>query len=534
MESFVARIRDTRFLLVLSLSLIVLVAAYFRLTDYADLARFNNDQVRDIGIVEAFAEGEWPLLGPKAGGTDFQLGPAFYYLEYVSGLLFGLTPAGTTLLVPLLALAALLLWYWLFRAYLTQPVALALVGLASVSAFLIKYARFGWNPNFLVFFLPLFLIALLRISDPDERRLVRWYLLAGISMGIGMQLHTLTLLLMPALFIIAHGYRSVVTRRLSLPQLSAALLAAALLFLPVFISEYRTGGANTAAFFAGLTAKTEAKADDLPAALVTADFFLQGQAVVLTGFEPRGQWVNPDAWAKVFTPANTLLLIFSILTITLGAWAAIYRFRSPSTSPAERRALTGLAILIALTGLLFLIIGNELNLRFFVLIAFIPYLLLGLALSAGLDWTTSRPSLRVALLSLALGIGVGLITSNLFAYRSTYDFDHPRSLTKAYGGISLGEARGLAEAIREALGKEPRYQPAVSTFDHERSIQYFLDRDDIVLDTIREQSSRSEGRWLILWRDAGRQSFEPFVGRFDATPIDTVGRFELYWLEPRH
>ena len=62
------------------LLLIILFGAFLRLYNFEELLRFNNDQVRDIQIVEQIKNGEPIYLGPKAGGTKFNLGPAFYYL----------------------------------------------------------------------------------------------------------------------------------------------------------------------------------------------------------------------------------------------------------------------------------------------------------------------------------------------------------------------------------------------------------------------------------------------------------------------
>ncbi|KKP72503.1 MAG: hypothetical protein UR65_C0014G0016 [Candidatus Moranbacteria bacterium GW2011_GWE2_35_164] len=80
---------------ILILVIIIVIGAFLRLYDFNDLLRFNNDQVRDAQIIDAMHSGEnFPLFGPKAGGTKFNLGGAFYYLEYLSGAIFGFSPAG--------------------------------------------------------------------------------------------------------------------------------------------------------------------------------------------------------------------------------------------------------------------------------------------------------------------------------------------------------------------------------------------------------------------------------------------------------
>ena len=72
-------------------SLVIALAIFLRVWHFSDWLFFKMDQARDASIIkQAFELGPgWlPLLGPKAGGTDLNLGPAFYYFQYLAASLF--------------------------------------------------------------------------------------------------------------------------------------------------------------------------------------------------------------------------------------------------------------------------------------------------------------------------------------------------------------------------------------------------------------------------------------------------------------
>src|SRR6266704_2652101 len=70
------------------------VGIFLRTYHHHDWLRFNADQGRDAEIVSAVVDVTMPipLLGPKAGGTEFKLGGAFYYFEIAAAKIFGNTP----------------------------------------------------------------------------------------------------------------------------------------------------------------------------------------------------------------------------------------------------------------------------------------------------------------------------------------------------------------------------------------------------------------------------------------------------------
>jgi len=185
------------------LLLIILFGAFLRLYNFEELLRFNNDQVRDIQIVEQIKNGEPIYLGPKAGGTKFNLGPAFYYLEYLSGLIFGFSPTGIAFFIPLLSIASIYLFYILFKKIFSQKITFTLTFLYAISFFALKYSHFAWNPNPTPFFVLSFLLLIYQIRENQNWKK---FLLLGLIIGIGIQLHTTLLVAMPIFTFLTLGY----------------------------------------------------------------------------------------------------------------------------------------------------------------------------------------------------------------------------------------------------------------------------------------------------------------------------------------
>lgn len=515
--------KHSRVFTFLALGLIILFGAWLRLFDYSELTRFNNDQVRDIMLVEAMHEGVWPSLGPKAGGTEFKLGPGFYYLEYLSSLLFGLNPVGSTLLIPLLSLAALGLFFILLRKVTSLPIALSLTLLTTSSFYLIKYARFGWNPNFIPFFLLGFLFILIKILRPETRQLPLWYALAGLCMGIGMQLHTLMFMSLPLLFLIT--IILVWKRQQFLPLKGICITGGLvlLLFLPVLHFELTHQWSNTRAFFSGTEKKALASESFFDNTLETLHIFGQGSVYTLTGFEPEKNWLRP--W-KLFMSGEVSEITLFLLGASLILFGNYCLFRTIRNTPSgeKRDALILLSSLGVIILTAFLIIGNELNIRFFIILFPLPFLLLGLIYEHLIKWQRMVGFFVLTLTTLIFTGG------NLKSVAQVYDFEHPRSYTGAYGGISLGESKLIAQAM---IGDTEEATLFIAPFVFDRSVEYFVQKAGKKLITIKDTAPEKKPRFLILFRDAKPSALDQYQATFTIEHKTTIGRFNIFWLETK-
>ena len=116
---------------------IILIGIFLRTYNFHDWLRFNADQSRDAEVVSNSLEGKssLPLLGPKAGGTEFRLGPIFYYFQTASAAFFGNQPdkmAYPDLFFSILSIPLLFLF---LRKLFSERIALSSTAIYSLSFF---------------------------------------------------------------------------------------------------------------------------------------------------------------------------------------------------------------------------------------------------------------------------------------------------------------------------------------------------------------------------------------------------------------
>ena len=123
---------------------------FLRAYHFSDWLHFELDQARDARIVDDGLRGDFfdlPLLGPKAGGTALRLPPGFYYLEYMSAVVFGGTPYGIAAIVMILSTLSIPVFFFLVRRFFSVKLGLLLTLLFAGSEYFVMYGRFAWNPN---------------------------------------------------------------------------------------------------------------------------------------------------------------------------------------------------------------------------------------------------------------------------------------------------------------------------------------------------------------------------------------------------
>ncbi len=164
------------------LLIILAVAAYLRLYDIAGYMTFLGDEGRDVLIVKRMiVDHKFTLLGPTASVGGFFLGPIYYYFMLPFLWAWQLNPVGPAVMVALFGVATVLLVYIVGAGFFNRRVGLMAASLYAVSPLVIAYSRSSWNPNLVPFF------SLILIYFLQKRK----FLLAGIALGIGLQLHYL-------------------------------------------------------------------------------------------------------------------------------------------------------------------------------------------------------------------------------------------------------------------------------------------------------------------------------------------------------
>jgi 4-amino-4-deoxy-L-arabinose transferase-like glycosyltransferase len=371
----------------LILAAIILFGIILRTYHFHDWLRFNPDQSRDAELVSSVVNGEQPLplLGPKAGGTEFRLGPAFYYFQYLAAKIFGDYPDKMAYPDLFFSILSIPLLFFLSKKYFNSKIALALAAVYAFSFYAIRYSRFAWNPNSAPFWTMLFLYALLEIFDSSEGPLDRfdklaaskirikkimWSVLAGAAVGIGIQLHTFLFVILPLLTIICFAYFAVKNKKI-LKYFVVVFLVAVILNIPQLLNEVRTGGANMDAFVHGASKKQEK--EPLYSRVVRAGACF---AVINTYAISS---VGGSSSCELYSAKNKFGAAFAILVSLFFLGGMGLAVRGLKRQDSGKRRFLGL--FLAYTGLSFLIIipvAFEVSMRYFLTLIFMPFIFLGL------------------------------------------------------------------------------------------------------------------------------------------------------------
>lgn len=456
------------------LVLIILIGASLRLYKFHNFVRFNSDQVRDSKIVDKMIEEkDFPLLGPPAASTQFKLGPAYYYMEYLSSLIFGNNPSGVAFFVVILSIFSIPLLFVFLRYYFFEDLSLFLTFLYAVSFYAIKYSRFTWNPNVIPFFLLIFLILLLKLSLKKEldKKFLRLFLLIGIVIGISIQLHTILMALMPLMFFSVCIYLYFKTKNIksTVSGFILAVFAAFLLNIPVFVYDLKNDGKNFKAFFSVAQNRTGENVSVSEKFSKTGQFFVQSSIYVLSGYEPTKNWTEIKKFLNKKNSSEIMSAITGTLFLLLGLLTLISCFLKEKRE--KRKIFLGISLgIIIFSTPIFMLVTEMLKSRFFIVIFFIPFLLLGIILNKLTEFIGKKTTYIFI-----IGLIVLLSFLNFRVFSGIYsDRDYQRK-NSLYGGISLKETEDISRFIVDYSKKEASHKEKIylSEFEFFQSVNYF-------------------------------------------------------------
>jgi 4-amino-4-deoxy-L-arabinose transferase-like glycosyltransferase len=373
------------------LILIIAVGIFLRVYHFHDWLQFSPDQARDAAVVRdaIFGKTDLPLLGPIAGGTEFHLGPAFYYFGYFSSLLFGATPDAMAYPTLFFSVLSIPLLFFFLKKFFSVNLSLALAGLSSVSFFAVEYSRFAWNPNLIPFFVLIFLYSFLEIIEGNDEKNLIWPIVAGVALGIGVQLHTLLLLIMPVMVLAIAAYLFW-RKKLIWKSFLVIIFLALFVNAPQIVSEVRTGGQNMRNFFSGANTQTEGGGLTIAHVGIVASCQAEYDLHMVSAFENKEECKNIFAAGKYdikrlkdipgnfrshnfFVASMTLAIIFS-----LGGYALLILGWFSEENPQKKNFL-GLIILFNFITLAFFFpVASNIFMRYYIIVFAIPFVLLGL------------------------------------------------------------------------------------------------------------------------------------------------------------
>ncbi|MDD2822933.1 MAG: glycosyltransferase family 39 protein [Candidatus Daviesbacteria bacterium] len=194
MKSLITWIKQNK-LECLILTTILGVAAFLRFYRLPDYMTFLGDEGRDALIVKDILVNHIiPSIGPPSSVGNIYLGPLYYYMMAVPMGIFWLNPVAATAMVALIGVMAVALIYYLARVWFGVCAAILAASLYALSFVTITYSRSSWNPNPVPFFT---LLAILGFYKARQSKNFLWLILTGISLAAAVQMHYLSLILLP-------------------------------------------------------------------------------------------------------------------------------------------------------------------------------------------------------------------------------------------------------------------------------------------------------------------------------------------------
>lgn len=202
------------------LLVIILIGAFFRLTNSLEHLTFWGDSLRDIiatqkiwNAITEFKLDRSPIQGPQVEpiyNISSYHGAFYYYLIFIPAVLTNFHPYSIALFVIITNILCIWLIFLCTKKIFDIPTALLSAFLLAISSFAILYSRFPWNPNLIIFFSLLSIISYLNIIDGKKNYWSLW----AFSAAATTQIHLLgyifvTLAWIPSvlyLIITAHNY----------------------------------------------------------------------------------------------------------------------------------------------------------------------------------------------------------------------------------------------------------------------------------------------------------------------------------------
>ena len=319
----------------LALALLLVAAGWLRFYQHHEWLIFKWDQARDAVLLSEAIEkgpGYLPLLGPRATkvGEDYlRLGPAYYYVLTFSGWLFDSTAPDVFAYPDLLfSILVLPLFYFFLRLYFNRFHSFLGVLLYAFSFLIIQYSRFSWNPNSVPFFLLLSFYALLRFLKTDQATArLGWLALLVFATVVAGQFHFFAFFSLAGILGLYILFLWSPWKKNKLKEAWAGMkkvffwkavlvviFLTAFLYLPMIVSEVKTGGSNLKNFVGAFSEKPK---DKPLSQKIIRNFREQGKNyfLLMTSFRHRqGMKADPVpiGFAWTFLTASLFLTVWRL------------------------------------------------------------------------------------------------------------------------------------------------------------------------------------------------------------------------------
>jgi len=528
------------------------LAVFLRVWHFSDWLFFKMDQARDAMLIrDAFEKGPgWlPLLGPKAGGTELNVGPVFYYFQYLAAAIFQSThPAVMAFPDLLFGILSIPLFYIFAKKYFSRDWSLVLAGLYSVCFLGIQYSRFAWNPNSLSFFNLLYFYSLLNVFDSprttesrqgllnkntaasSEESVVRgkkikyrlrWVILAGASFAVSTQLHFLSFLTLPVITaIFLWKNRKDAGKFLDWKKVVIFVFVVLLFYLPVFLNEVISKGENTREFISALKEKPSAHSFWQN---VKRDirYFGQNWFLILTSWISRKTGIKGAivSWLGAILPA----LFFG------------FKFYRREENSGRKNFILVSLLWFLVYFLAYIPIAYQIRPRFFLPLLALPFIFVGYL--AVFFWEKRRIFWKICVV-LALSIMFfGNLTGTYFWFKEIRSSQkrvvYPKRtiILKAQDGIVLWHLEKASEYIKRDCDKPLIFISASS--EYKSPAKYVLALANLNAVSIKNYDGGQDGCFYAFGLTRSKNFSLKNKEKFDILSQNKFGALTVYKINPK-
>ena len=519
------------------LAAIMLVGIFLRTYNFHDWLYFYPDQARDLMIVSDYLSGKapLPLLGFIAASTKFQLGAMYYYFQIISDKIFGAGPAQQAYPDVFFNILSIPLLYYFLKRFFKNDISLALTGIYTVSYYSIEFSRFAWNPNPMPFFVLLFLLSLWNFLCEKEKTTWMWIAALGVSVGIGIQLHTILLYLLTSVSFVIF-VKMVKGDRRALSRWIVVFLLAAVLNTNQIVSETNHNFSNTRQLFKLSVGASDASGASAYLKSLELDTVCHAQAngQIISSMGNRIDCDYLNIVSSVLknglaSKSGNLMAIIGIIASLLfsvfGYGLLIYFYRKEKIP--QKKSFLGLILLYV--GLSFLILYPVIvgaPLRYYLQLFFVPYILLGLILEFVREKT---PKLFVGALTFSILVLVSMNAKTILSEADLYATNNHSQ--PQY--VVLGELENMRDYIVSQTQNAPTvYMVGDGKYmqNYYKPLLYVLSEKNITL--LREQKNPANvpiGEPLFYVGPDGSPSISQVYG-FRVLQYRNFGEIGIYLL----
>ncbi len=511
---------------IIAFAAVVLLAIFLRVWHFSDWLFFKMDQARDAILIKQALDlgpGWLPLLGPKAGGTHLNLGPAFYLFQYLAAVLFqSAHPAILAYPDLIFAILSVPLFYLFAKKYFSRDWAMILAGLYALCFLGIEYSRFAWNPNSLVFFNLLYFYSLLNAFDERVKYKFRWVVAAGLSFAVSTQLHFLSFATLPvitAIFIFFN--RQDVKKHLGWKNLAVFVGVILLVYLPVVANEAVTHGKNTTEFFAAVKSKPSHHGFWQN---IKRDFRYWGQNwfLILTGWISKKGSFKPAliAWLGVMLP---------------GLYLSIRNFRNEKNSPKKKFLLITILWFFAYF-LIYIPIAYQIRPRFFLPLLALPFVFVGYI--AKFFWEKNKKLLKAGVIAALAIMFLGNLAGTYCWFKEIKSAQkkgiYPKRtiILKARDGIVLWHLEKAAQYVKSECGSPNVYHQSPTEYKY--PLRYVLALEGLKGVSLKNYEPGQSGCFFYFGLTRSKKGIGPdLAGKFEAEKQQKFGALSVYKLNPK-